>query len=102
MPRKVANRSDLGANEILGIEIDGRKLALYLVDGQVFATDDECPHAGCLLSEDGVIEGTEVECACHGSSFVISTGENTAPPATDPLAVYKAEISGEEVLVDME
>ncbi len=43
-----------------------------------------------------------MECGCHGSRFVISTGENAAPPATDPLAVYSAAISGEDVLVEME
>jgi len=101
MLRKAANRSDVGESQILGVEVDGRRLALYLHNGQAFATDDECPHAGCLLSEDGIVEGAEVECSCHGSRFVISTGENTAPPAMDPLPVYRAEISGDDVLVDL-
>jgi len=78
------------------------KIALYLLGSQVVATDDECTHAGCLLSEDGVVEGEEeVECSCHGSRFNIRTGANTAPPATEPLGTYPAEVIGDDVLVDV-
>ena len=101
MLRKVANRSDIGEEQRLAVEADGKNLALFLVNGQVFATDDECPHAGCLLSEEGVVEGEEVECACHGSRFAIATGANLAPPAMEPLSVYPAQINGDEVFVDV-
>ncbi len=102
MLRKAANRADIVENQILGVEIEGRKVALYLVDGALFATDDECPHVGGLLSEDGVVDGAEVECSCHGSRFLIATGETTMPPANTPLAVYPAEANGAEVLIDLE
>jgi len=102
MLRKAANRADVVEDRVLGVEIEGRKVALYLVDGAVFATDDECPHVGCLLSEEGVVDGAEVECSCHGSRFVIATGETTMAPATTPLPVYAAEARGADVLVDIE
>ena len=98
---KAAAQSDLQEGEILGVEIGGKKLALYLIAGKVYATDDECSHVGCSFSKDGAVDGLEVECLCHGSRFIIPTGETTAPPAFDPVAVYTVEVQADAVMVDI-
>jgi 3-phenylpropionate/trans-cinnamate dioxygenase ferredoxin component len=99
--RRVASISDLREGEVSLIEVDGRSLAVFLTGGRPVVTDEECPHAGCPLSEFGVIEGNEIECSCHGSRFDVSTGAVLAPPATDPLTIYPVEVRGEDVMVDI-
>jgi nitrite reductase/ring-hydroxylating ferredoxin subunit len=102
MLRVVANKADLVEDQILGAEINGTRLALYLVAGTIFATADECTHMGCSLAENGSIEGNEVECMCHGSRFSIPTGENVGPPARLPLSAFQAVVDGDDVLIDVD
>jgi nitrite reductase/ring-hydroxylating ferredoxin subunit len=99
--QKAASLSDLSPDEIVGIDIDGMKVALYLVDGEVVATSDLCTHEECPLSEEGEIAGDQVSCLCHGSKFNVRTGEVLNPPATEPLPVYKVEVRGQDVWVDI-
>ena len=100
--RRVASVSDLREGEGALVEVDGRSLAVFLSGGSPVVTDEECPHAACPLSEFGVLEGEELECSCHGSRFNIRTGENLAPPATEPLKVYRAEVRGEDVMAELD
>ncbi len=63
------------------------------IDGTLFAFSDICTHQGCNLSASE-LEGTEIECECHGSVFDVTTGEVISPPAQDPLPVYPAREEG--------
>lgn len=100
--RRIASMTDLREGEVSLIEVDGRSLAVFLANGRPVATEEECPHAGCPLSEYGEVEGDELECSCHGSRFDIRTGANLAPPATSPLRIYAVEVRGQDVMVEMD
>jgi 3-phenylpropionate/trans-cinnamate dioxygenase ferredoxin subunit len=53
--------------------VDGRGIALFNVDGTVYALDDSCPHNGSSLVS-GKLEGTVVTCRAHGLRFDVTTG----------------------------
>jgi 3-phenylpropionate/trans-cinnamate dioxygenase ferredoxin subunit len=53
--------------------VDGRGIALFNVDGTVYALDDSCPHNGSSLVS-GKLEGTVVTCRAHGLRFDVRTG----------------------------
>lgn len=89
----------LKEGEVTGARVGGKALALYLVNGQPYCTEDLCPHEDCFFTEVGVVEGHEVECACHGSRFDVRTGENTAPPSTEPVKVFPVRVEGGQVFV---
>lgn len=76
---------------LLATLADGRSLALFTVDGAVFATDDRCTHGDASLSE-GLVEGYEIECPFHQGRFDIRTGAPTAAPCTIRLKTYPVEI----------
>ncbi len=99
--KKVANLSELNEDEVVGVRIGSREIALYLVDGQVFATDDLCTHEFCVISENFSLHGQEVECTCHGSHFNIKTGENTVPPAAEKLPTFRTKVENGEVFVEL-
>ena len=46
---------------------------MTVVDGELHAFDDTCPHAGCSLA-DGDLDGHAVVCPCHLARFDITTG----------------------------
>ena len=98
--QRAANLSDLAGDTIVGVDLDGVQVALYLVDGRPYATSDLCTHEECPLSEEGEVVGEEVHCLCHGSKFNIRTGEVMDPPATEPLPTYAIEVRGQELFVD--
>lgn len=99
--KKVAKLSELSEDTIKGVKLGSQEIALYLIDGQVLATDDLCTHEFCVISENYNLHGEEVECTCHGSHFNIKTGENTVPPAAEKLPVYKTKVENGEVFVEV-
>jgi len=52
---------------------DGTPLAVYNVDGQIFATFAYCPHEGGPLV-GGTLEGFVVTCPLHQWKFDVRTG----------------------------
>ena len=97
---KVANRSALGEGEVIGVVVAGHEIALYEMDGQVFATDDICTHAYAKLS-DGWMEKGEIECPLHAGRFDIKTGKATAPPCIDDVKTYPVRVEGDEIQVKL-
>ena len=70
----VAAREQLDPDFALGVEIQGQNVGLYLLDDQVHALEDICPHAFALLSQ-GFQENGQIECPLHGARFEIGTGK---------------------------
>src|SRR3990167_8946367 len=99
--QKVAKISELKENQVKGVKLNGEEIALFRLGGEVFATSDICTHEQCVISENYYIDGEEVECTCHGSHFNIKTGENTVPPAAEPLKTYPVKIAGDDVLIEV-
>lgn len=75
--------------------LDGEDVLVVKVDGEVFATSDICSHGEVSLSE-GEIEGCAIECWLHGSSFDLSTGVPSGPPATTAIATYPVTLEGDD------
>lgn len=71
--------------------VDGRELAIFNVDGQFYATQSECTHAGGPLCE-GSLAGEVVTCPWHGSQFNVRTGEVVMDPAKEPIATYPVQV----------
>ncbi len=96
--QRVAALADLADDAALAAKLGNRRIALYRLDGKVYALDDVCTHALALLSQ-GFIEGGAVECPLHGARFDIATGRCLAPPASVDLRTYAVRIDGGEVFV---
>ena len=74
----VARRADLKETTGHVVELKGRLIALFLVDGAVHAMDDACPHMGASLGA-GYVEGGIVICPWHSWRFRVTDGANTLP-----------------------
>jgi nitrite reductase/ring-hydroxylating ferredoxin subunit len=91
--------ASLKEGEITTVVIDGYQVALYIVDGTPYCTEDMCTHEFCFLSEGGWLHGDEVECACHGARFNVKSGEVTALPADEPLRTFPVEVRDGRVYI---
>ena len=66
-------------------------IAVFNIDGDLYAIEDICTHDGGELT-GGVIEGRQVECPRHGARFDIVTGEALTPPAYEPTAKFPVKV----------
>lgn len=84
------------------IRVEGGPDGICLVRcGSSFhALVDRCSHADVRLSE-GEVDADEcsVECWKHGSTFSLLDGEPQSLPATQPVAVLKVTVDGDDVVV---
>ncbi|MFW0754879.1 Rieske (2Fe-2S) protein [Pseudomonas sp. H11T01] len=55
------------------VEFEGKSLALFNVEGDLFAIDDSCPHQGASLC-GGRLEGRVIQCCAHGLRFDLRSG----------------------------
>ncbi len=78
--------------ELTAVDVDGTAVAVTVLDGQVHAFDDTCPHAGCSLSE-GELEDDSVVCPCHFARFDITTGEVVEGSTDTGVAVWPASFT---------
>jgi naphthalene 1,2-dioxygenase ferredoxin component len=97
---RVASLSDLGEGEVIGREIDGADIALYKVNGQVYATENVCSHAFARLS-DGSMDGYSVECPLHGGKFDVRTGQGLCEPITDDIRTYAVRVIGNDIELEL-
>ena len=53
--------------------LEDMTIALFNVDGAIYAIDDSCPHAGSSLL-GGKLDGRTIQCPAHGLKFDLATG----------------------------
>ncbi|HEV3081098.1 MAG TPA: non-heme iron oxygenase ferredoxin subunit [Gemmataceae bacterium] len=97
---KVATIEELPAGTAKAVVINGRKLALFNLGGNIYAIEDTCPHRGAPLSE-GECDGTTVICPWHGASFDLTSGAVLSPPASSGVMAFKVQLVGNEVQIDL-
>lgn len=96
---KAAKTTDLSEDgDMMVVEVADVIVMIARVDGEYYAVDDACTHAGVSLA-DGSLEGDEVECPAHSSIFNVKTGGVTGSPADEPLQIYGIKLEGEDILV---
>ncbi|HVQ16859.1 MAG TPA: non-heme iron oxygenase ferredoxin subunit [Vicinamibacterales bacterium] len=89
---------ELPHDDVAGVEIAGHDVAIYSVDGRVYATDNSCTHGQARLC-DGFLEGYTIECPLHQGKFDVRDGTPLCAPVTEPLRTYEARIDGSRVYV---
>lgn len=84
----------------LAVPVAGQEIALYRVDGAVYATDNLCSHGHARLC-DGYLEGHEIECPLHQGRFDVRTGQALCAPLTTGIRIYPVCTEGDRVLVNV-
>jgi len=97
---RVADAGELAPGQGKCVEVAGKKIALFNLEGSFYAIDDTCTHRGGPLSE-GEVAGEEVTCPLHGAVFNIKTGAVLGPPAPRGVARYAVRVQGSDVEVEV-
>ena len=94
---KVAILSELAPGTCKPVEAGGKVVALFNVDGNIYALDNTCLHRGGPLGE-GSLNGDVVTCPWHGWEYNVRTGEKLNVPAVK-VATYPVQVEGNDIKV---
>ncbi len=92
---EVILEQDLPQGSSAIVYFEGKQVALFHVDGTVYALGNRCSHGRGPLGEGRVEqEGTEctVTCPWHYGKFDLATGQVVDGVATAPVPAYEAEV----------
>jgi nitrite reductase/ring-hydroxylating ferredoxin subunit len=70
---EVATLEGIAPGKSLVVSVAGKSIALFNVEGQIYAIDDSCMHQGASLG-GGKLNGKIVTCPAHGLKYDVTTG----------------------------
>jgi nitrite reductase/ring-hydroxylating ferredoxin subunit len=94
---KVASLSELAPGSAKAVEVKGKAIALFNVQGTIYAADNTCLHQGGPLGE-GELMGEVVICPWHQWEYDVRTGEMVGNSSVK-LATYPVRIEGTDIKV---
>ena len=97
--RKVATLSDITSDGLISVETDGKKILLYNVKGNIYATDGTCPHQGGPLG-NGLLEGKTITCPWHAWQFDVCNGRALYDKGFS-VACYRVIVEGTDILIEV-
>jgi nitrite reductase (NADH) small subunit len=97
--RVVCRTSDLAEGRGRVVEVDGLEIAVFVVEGRVYALENACPHRGGPLAF-GDLRGRTVHCPLHAWPFDLATGGCPDHPDR-PARAFVARVRGDEVRVEL-
>ena len=83
------------------ISTDIAEVAVFNLDGELFAVEDVCTHDGGELAT-GVCEGDQIICPRHGARFCIRNGKALTPPAYEDIETFPVQIDQGVIQIDIE
>ena len=95
----IARLEDLPPGSSKLVEYGIYRIAVFNLDGDIYALEDMCTHDGGPLATGRIVEGCQVECPRHGARFDIKTGNAMCMPAFMPTPTYEIKIEGDEILI---
>lgn len=80
------------------VYVEDKSIALFNIDGAIYAIDDSCLHQGSSLAQ-GRLNGKIVVCRAHGWKYDVTTGSLTLNPEQG-VASYPVKIIDGKILVN--
>ncbi len=96
----VAPLSDIADPGSLVVYAGGREVALFRVDGRVYALDNACLHVGGPLAE-GFIEDGCVTCPWHEWRYRLEDGRRMGP-GNLTVGTYRVRVEADVVWVQVD
>lgn len=97
---KVARIEDIPPGSSKMVIANDQLVALFNVDGTIYAIDDSCPHQGAPLSE-GQLVGCIAICPWHGAEFDVTNGKLMGGPGVHNVDAYQVAINGDDVEIQL-
>lgn len=87
--------------QALSVVVGDLPLAIFNIHGELYAIGDTCTHEEYPLSEGDMVDEYIVECALHGATFDVRTGDALSLPATGNAGSYPIWVEDGVVKVEL-
>jgi nitrite reductase/ring-hydroxylating ferredoxin subunit len=95
---RVARLSELSEKRGKMVQMGDRAIALWRIDGTVYALDDRCPHQHFPTMHLAQREGKTLICPMHGWTFSVESGiEKTG---RGRIATFRVQVIGDDIYVE--
>ena len=95
---KVADKNELSPRRGKRVTVESVEIALFTVEGQIYAVRNQCPHQQFPTLHEGILLGCQITCPMHGWTFDLKTGQGTNGGGR--LKRYEVKLVGSEVWVE--
>lgn len=95
--QKVAQIDEVPPGTSRIVKINDRPIALFNVEGKLYAIHNSCPHEGGPLIE-GRLKGYVIACPWHDLAFDIRSGQGTDGGGYC-VGSYEVRVDGNDVLI---
>ncbi len=97
----VGKTSDIEEGKLVQITASGKELVVTKLDGNYYAMDNICTHAGAELHE-GELNNGELTCPWHGAKWDVKTGSLISfPQKLKPLQSHKILIENDTLFIEV-
>jgi nitrite reductase/ring-hydroxylating ferredoxin subunit len=97
----VGKTSDIQEGKLMHITASGKEIVLTKLDGNYYAVDNICTHAGAELHE-GELNNSELTCPWHGAKWDIKTGGLISfPQKLKSLQSHKILVDNDTLFIEV-
>lgn len=97
----VGQENDVAPGAAMRAIVEGTPIAIFNVNGELYAIGDTCTHEEFSLSDGELVDDFTVECALHGAHFDIRTGDALCLPATVNAGSYPVWVEDGAIKVEV-
>jgi 3-phenylpropionate/trans-cinnamate dioxygenase ferredoxin subunit len=95
---RVARFSEIPERRSKLIKVDDQEIAVWRVQGKLYAINNVCPHQHFALLHQGTLDGIHLTCPMHGWTFSLEDGKATT--GNGRAKVYQVKVEGDIVFVE--
>ena len=96
----VCKTTEIIPGQMKKVSVNGNEILVINIEGNYFAIDDTCTHAGATLSE-GKLEDSTITCDWHGAKFDCKNGKLIKfPGEINDLISYKVIVESDDVFIE--
>ncbi len=96
---KVCNIAELKESQGERFLVNDTDIALFKIDGKIYAVNNVCPHKQANIMHEGFVENGCVTCPLHGWTFEIATGNLLG--GSRGLKSYPVKIEKDDIYVQV-
>ncbi len=95
---KVGRVTDLAEKRGTRVKVGDEEVALWRVEGKIFAISNVCPHQHVSGLHMGVLRGLSVACPMHGWTYSLETG--AVQEGEGKVKTYRVLVVGNEIYLE--
>ena len=98
---KIGSLDDLPPGSSLGVEVSGLEIAVFNVDGEIYALQNKCVHKqGPMFDAEINTDEKSVYCPLHYWEFELETGDSVVD-RDKGLRTFNSYVDGDEIFVEV-